>query len=35
MLEAERAIAAVRFLPDNAYAACLLQLATQLLERQA
>ncbi len=33
--EAERAIAAARFLPDNACSVCLLQLATQLLDRQS
>ena len=33
--EARRAIAAARQLPDNEYTLCLIQLATQLLERQA
>ncbi|MDD2808871.1 polyprenyl synthetase family protein [Rhodoferax sp.] len=33
--EAQRAIAAAKRLPENEYTACLLQLATQLLQRQA
>ena len=33
--EAHRAIAATRQLPDNEYTQCLVQLAAQLLERQA
>lgn len=33
--EAKRAIAAARLLPDTPHTACLLQLATQLLERQS
>lgn len=35
MLEAERAAAAARQLPEGPHTACLLQLATQLLERQS
>jgi len=35
MLEAERAMVAARCLPDSDYAACLLQLAAQLLERKS
>ena len=34
-LEAQRAIAAARQLPDNEYTQCLIQLAAQLLERQS
>lgn len=34
-LEAERAIAAARRLPDGLHTTCLLQLASQLLERQS
>lgn len=33
--EAQRAIAAAKLLPENEYTACLLQLAAQLLQRQA